>query len=202
MSFARFLTGAAIGTYLLLIRPTLRVRRIGHVPRIEPVLYAALHGDQATLLGSHPRGFAALASDSRDGALAAQVLRILGHTVRRGSSSGGGVGGFFGLRTLLRAGQSAVVTVDGPRGPRAQASPGAAVLAASSGAVLVPVVTACRPRIRLPTWDGFEVPLPFSRVLVVYGRPVNLAGSHAALSRRTSWALSRLDRRAERVLGR
>ncbi len=209
-SWTARLLGAWIAAYLRAVRPTLRVARVGRRPsrpnpRIDDApaaVYAALHGDQIALAGTHAGGVAALASRSRDGGLAATVLAALGHRVRRGSSSAGGAAGLLGLRRDVRAGRSAVITVDGPRGPRGTASPGAGILARGTGRPLVPVIAACRPALRLRTWDALQVPLPFARVLVLYGRPLDARGPRAAVAARTTRALERLHRRAARLLER
>jgi len=201
--------GRLIGLYLRVVGPTLRVHRLGRrgarpAPSPDPAraaVYAALHGDQAALAGSHGGGFATLASASRDGSLAASVLRTLGHRVHRGSSSRGGASALLGLRRAVRSGASALVTVDGPRGPRGRAAPGVVVLARATERPLVPVVAVCRPVVRLRSWDRLQIPLPFARVLVIYGRPLGTSGPRVKVAEALSRGLARLEARALRVLG-
>jgi len=45
------------------------------------------------------------------------------------------------------------------------------VLAAATGAPIVPCGFAARPARRLASWDRFLVPLPFARAAVVFGKP-------------------------------
>ena len=73
-----------------------------------------------------------------------------------------------GVRAL-RAGGSLGITVDGPFGPPRQAKPGALVIAGLAGVQAAPCTYAVSHKIRLKTWDGFIVPLPFSRGVLAVG---------------------------------
>ena len=53
---------------------------------------------------------------------------------------------------------------------------GAALAARLAGGLVVPLASACsRPRVLARTWDRFELPLPFSRVVVALGAPLEPA---------------------------
>ncbi|MBK9315201.1 MAG: DUF374 domain-containing protein [Acidobacteria bacterium] len=69
----------------------------------------------------------------------------------------------------VKAGRSAAFTVDGPRGPIYEAKPGALLLAAKSGAAILPFSISLDRCWRLPSWDRIEIPKPFARVFVVIG---------------------------------
>jgi lysophospholipid acyltransferase (LPLAT)-like uncharacterized protein len=110
-----------------------------------------------------------LASRSRDGELVARWVARFGLTVVRGSSSRGGAEALRALAAAVRAGQDVAVVPDGPLGPRERVQAGIVVLAASTGAPIVPLAFAARPARRLASWDRFLVPLPFARAAVVFG---------------------------------
>jgi lysophospholipid acyltransferase (LPLAT)-like uncharacterized protein len=144
-----------------------------------------------------------LVSRSRDGELIARVLAHLGISTVRGSSSRGGA---VGLRELLRAARSGsdiAITPDGPRGPLREVQPGVVLAAAASGLPLVPVAMAATRRAELYTWDRMPVPLPGSRVEVVYGEPLRVPRD----ARPEEWAprigaaLDAVERRAEEIAG-
>lgn len=82
------------------------------------------------------------------------------------------------------AGGDAAFAVDGPRGPVGVAKPGALLAARAANTELRPVATAAsRTWVLHGTWDGFEIPLPFSRIVVAVGAPVDAeSGDAAALS--------------------
>lgn len=115
-----------------------------------------------------------LASRHRDGRFIGEVMRRFGVEVVHGSSrrQGRERGGAAGVRALLdalAAGGHAVITPDGPRGPRRRAAPGVAQLAALSGAPVLPCAAQTRPRRVLPGWDRMVLPLPWGRGVVVCG---------------------------------
>jgi lysophospholipid acyltransferase (LPLAT)-like uncharacterized protein len=149
------------------------------------LVFAFWHGQQMALVAARRgRRIAALVSWSRDGELQSGIMRSLGLTVLRGSSSRGGSEGLRRIVRALRQGQDAAFAVDGPRGPRGRAKSGAARAAHLGGALLVPVAgAASRRHVLTKAWDRFELPLPFARVVVVVGEPLDgaRAARHAGL---------------------
>jgi lysophospholipid acyltransferase (LPLAT)-like uncharacterized protein len=116
-----------------------------------------------------------LTSRSRDGELLAGVLKLLGQEVIRGSSSRGGARALGELCRRLRAGKDVALTSDGPRGPRRRVQPGIIHLARRTGAPILPVVFGASREKTFQSWDRFCLPLPFSRVALVFGPPVEVA---------------------------
>lgn len=115
------------------------------------------------------RHLAALASASRDGAIAARILELFDVRAVRGSSSRRGAAALSEMITLAREGHDIAVTPDGPRGPRYRVLPGAIAVAQHTGLPLVPIsLNFSRKRV-LPSWDGFQIPMPFARCAVVAG---------------------------------
>jgi lysophospholipid acyltransferase (LPLAT)-like uncharacterized protein len=150
-----------------------------------PLVFAFWHGQQMALIAARRRRrIAALVSWSRDGEWQTGVMRSLGISVLRGSSSRGGSEGLRRIVRALRQGQDAAFAVDGPRGPLGQAKAGAAQAALLAGALVVPVAgAASRRHVLGKTWDGFELPLPFARVAIVVGEPLDgaWAARHAGV---------------------
>jgi lysophospholipid acyltransferase (LPLAT)-like uncharacterized protein len=72
----------------------------------------------------------------------------------------------------VRAGKSAAFTVDGPRGPIYEAKPGAVLLAAKSGAAILPFSISIDRRWELRSWDRIQIPKPFARAVVVLGEKI------------------------------
>jgi hypothetical protein len=149
----------------------LRVRVHGAIPD-GPVIWVFWHGTQMALLARPRRPTAVLVSLSKDGQLQAGVMRRHGMIVVRGSSSRRAAGGLRGLLRELARGRDIAFAVDGPRGPRHSVKPGALVCAQRSGAKLVPLGVHASSAITLRAWDRFLIPLPFSRVDIVIGKPV------------------------------
>ena len=64
--------------------------------------------------------------------------------------------------------------VDGPRGPARRVKPGLVLLARRAGAAIIPVYPASRRRWEARSWDRFQVPLPFTRVLIRIDPPIEV----------------------------
>jgi lysophospholipid acyltransferase (LPLAT)-like uncharacterized protein len=113
-------------------------------------------------------------SRSKDGDLLAGFAEKLGIIPIRGSSSKGGQEALESMKEFLQIpGVTKTATVlDGPRGPRCVAKKGMIVLAKDAGVPFLPLIMSAYPAITLKkTWDKTLIPLPFSRVTVMYRPP-------------------------------
>jgi hypothetical protein len=127
------------------------------------------------LLDLHPEGLRLgfLISPSVDGAAPAMLVKKIGGHVIRGSSSHTGARALRDFyETIVKQEISPAITPDGPRGPVHEFKPGAVLLSQLTGRPIVPVSVAASHTWRFRTWDRFELPLPFSRVVLAYGEPV------------------------------
>jgi lysophospholipid acyltransferase (LPLAT)-like uncharacterized protein len=120
------------------------------------------------------RNIVAMISQNRDGEYMASVGSRLGFGAARGSSSRGSRGAVVELLRALRQDRDVFVTLDGPRGPRYVAKPGAAYIARRSGNPIVPFTISVEKKWIMPSWDGFIVPKPFSRACVWIGQPIEV----------------------------
>ena len=111
-------------------------------------------------------GVTVLTSPSKDGEILAQLVGAFGMKAVRGSSSRRGSGALLELVRLIRGGRDIAITPDGPRGPRYSLGPGIILLAQSTGVRIVPAHASFSRCVRMKTWDGFIIPLPFSKVSV------------------------------------
>jgi lysophospholipid acyltransferase (LPLAT)-like uncharacterized protein len=120
----------------------------------------------------HPRKLAALVSASKDGALLAAVLRTFGVEQVRGSSSRRGPQALLELASRAELGYDLAVTPDGPKGPRYFVQMGVIALAQVTGLPIIPVTCNTQRKICLRSWDGFQIPLPFSRCELILNEPI------------------------------
>jgi lysophospholipid acyltransferase (LPLAT)-like uncharacterized protein len=72
----------------------------------------------------------------------------------------------------MRAGCTASVVTDGPKGPRYVAKTGALLLAKKTGQPVLPVTMTLDRYWTLPSWDSFQVPKPFTRARVYVAPPI------------------------------
>jgi lysophospholipid acyltransferase (LPLAT)-like uncharacterized protein len=117
-----------------------------------------------------------LVSPSIDGTAPAMLVEKVGGHVIRGSSTNTGARALKDYYEMIVKQQvSPAVTPDGPRGPLHEFKPGAIMLSQITGKPILPIAVAHAWTCRFRTWDAFELPLPFSRVAIVYGEPVKVA---------------------------
>jgi lysophospholipid acyltransferase (LPLAT)-like uncharacterized protein len=109
-----------------------------------------------------------------DGEIIARAVRRLGIRTARGSATRGGLASVREMLAAYGEGYDLAIACDGPRGPRHSAKPGAVRLAQATGGRLFPVAGAPRRRWVFASWDRFVVPMPFTRVAYVVGRPMSL----------------------------
>lgn len=113
---------------------------------------------------------AILSSPSGDGQIIADVCATFGFEAARGSSSKPqkGLGALIMMAEKVKEGRDIGITPDGPRGPIYQLQPGIIKLGQLTGGTIVPVRVEYSRAIRFKTWDQFLLPLPFSKVKVVF----------------------------------
>src|ERR1039457_2182920 len=115
-------------------------------------------------------GMAALVSASKDGAFLSRALEWFGVQPVRGSSSRRGAQALRELTTWAERGYDLTITPDGPRGPCYQVQDGITSLAQLTGLTIVPVALNLNWKIRVKSWDRFQIPLPFARCEVCVGK--------------------------------
>ena len=148
---------------------------LADLPSGPPVIFCLWHNRLAISMAvhrRHPRKLAALVSASKDGALLAAVLGRFGVEQIRGSSSRRGPQALLELTSRAQMGYDLAVTPDGPKGPRYVVQEGVIALAQITGLPIVPVTCNTRLKFCLKTWDGFQIPIPFSKCEVILNQPI------------------------------
>jgi len=119
------------------------------------------------------RRIVVMTSQSFDGEYIARFIKRFGYGAARGSSTRGATGAVVEMIRLMRAGYPTAFTIDGPKGPRYVAKMGAVLLAKKTGNPILPfTITADRFWEVKKSWDGFQVPKPFTRALVAIAAPI------------------------------
>ena len=119
-------------------------------------------------------GVRVMSSNSYDGEYMGRIIRKFGFVAVKGSSSRNAVRALLGLRRALDAGWSVAFTLDGPRGPRYKVKPGPVSLGRSSGVPLTMFHMDVDKAWVLNSWDRLIIPKPFSRVLVRFGKLIEV----------------------------
>lgn len=126
----------------------------------------------------HVRNFPAVAlvSASRDGEFIARIAQKLRFGTVRGSSNKQGVQALKKLLKAMKAGKHVGIVADGSQGPPRKMQPGTIYLASKTGSLILPMVWAANKYITFNSWDKTVLPIPFSKIVVRYGKPINIPG--------------------------
>ena len=119
-------------------------------------------------------GMAAMVSASKDGGFLTAILECFRVQPVRGSSSRRGPQALLELTSWAERGYDLAITPDGPRGPCYVVQQGVMSLAQITGLPILPASYHLGWKIRLKSWDRFQIPLPFSRCEMRLGRPIHV----------------------------
>ena len=147
--------------------------------KCKPIIACFWHGRLLMMLKSwhSSQKLHMLQSDHPDGEIMQHLVKKFGFGSIIGSSTRGGKKAFLQSVKALKNGGSIGVTPDGPRGPRYQASLGTIVMARLGEATIFPASYSSTRGIFIKSWDRFFLPLPFGRIAVMYGPPIETVGS-------------------------
>lgn len=165
--------------FIFLLGKTLRINWAGE-ENLNPlrenqsqVIYAFWHGRMLILSYSHRwQKIHVLISQHRDGELIARIIQRLGFVSVRGSTTRGGTKALFEMAKKGAAGYDVAITPDGPKGPKFKVQMGTIYIAQRSGMPVVPITNSAKSRWTLSSWDGFLIPKPFSRAVIIIGEPI------------------------------
>jgi len=169
--------------FILLLGKSLKIKWIGE-ENLKPirekkgkVLYAFWHGRMLILSYSH-RGkkVQVLISQHQDGEIIARIIERLGFGTVRGSSSHGGFKAVLQMANKAKNGYDLAITPDGPKGPPFQVQPGTAYIAQRSEIPILPITNSAEKVWTLKSWDRFIIPKPFSKVVIIIGKPIYIPG--------------------------
>ncbi len=172
-----------LGAMLLrMLLPTVRVRFFypngttgKAIPNQKSVIYAFWHGRMLipAWLG-RGRRIHILISQHRDGEYINQVVKRFGYAPIRGSSSRNGAKALRQMAELAERDREIAITPDGPLGPKYVVQPGVILLAQKTGREIIPAGVAVDRYWQMPSWDEFRVPKPFSRAMIILGKPMKI----------------------------
>lgn len=181
------LAAQGIRATVSVLERTLRWTREAHPDaedaiRSGRVIFAIWHNRLALCIPAYRRAIhrepgrrmAALVSASRDGGVLAQVLDLFDVLPVRGSSSRRGAQALREFLTAAESGRDLALTPDGPRGPRYEVQQGIILAAQFTGLPIIPVAWSLGWKLRLRSWDAFQVPLPFSTCRLRLGQPLRV----------------------------
>ena len=120
------------------------------------------------------RRLVAMGSASKDGGLLTGILELFKVQPVRGSSSRRGAQALREIVAWGRRGHDLAITPDGPRGPCYTVQEGVVSTAQMTGLPIVPVAYHLNWKIRVKSWDRFQIPLPFACCTVTIGKALRV----------------------------
>ncbi len=118
--------------------------------------------------------YVAMVSASSDGEYVSRILQSKGFATVRGSRNKGAIGAMKGLLREMKNGKTAVLVADGSQGPARRAQSGSILLAGRAAVPILPVGWSASSYKTFRSWDRTALPMPFSRVIIRYGKPVEV----------------------------
>ncbi|MDH4199429.1 MAG: hypothetical protein OEV66_03525 [Spirochaetia bacterium] len=93
----------------------------------------------------------------------------------------------------IKDGNAALIAPDGPHGPIYKAKPGSVFIGGKTGSPIIPLGFAFSRKIQGPNWDDFSLPLPFSKIIVMVGEPLDAPQDSTKLKEFSLILENRLD---------
>jgi lysophospholipid acyltransferase (LPLAT)-like uncharacterized protein len=182
------LQGWGLSTYAGLVRHTARYQIKGqeHIDHVHaagrPLIVAAWHGMTMMLSGyitaqEDPNQYVVIVPDDPRGAVLSVWMRRIGATPFAISMEATSMVAGRRLLALIRQmkqGRHLCINPDGPDGPTHEPKKGVVFVARKAGALIVPAGAFTATGYRIPRWDRYTVPFPFSRITIVLGEPLEL----------------------------
>lgn len=144
-------------------------------PKEKPAIFALWHAHQCALYANEDRGnLNVMISKSLDGDIIAAATQHVGIKVVRGSHKRSGASASLALIEKLEQGESAAITIDGPRGPLGVVKDGVINIAKLSQVPIIPMVwySPSKWLLKFNTWDEFRFPVLGVKTIAVYGDPI------------------------------
>ncbi|MCB2200650.1 DUF374 domain-containing protein [bacterium] len=170
--------GRVLPPIILFWARTLRLKRyhlehISKARREGGVIMASWHGNTACpVYIQRNRGVSVLVSPVWLGDLIGSVLKGLGFNLIRSSTNFRNIGELKKLIRTLRENKDYAVALDGASGPNRSVQAGVITIASLTGKPIILGYAAAEWKIHFPTWDHYELPLPFSRVALCVTEPI------------------------------
>lgn len=162
-------------SYILPLDASLRWESIHQSDYKGAAIFAIWHGNQYVSLSVPKKErykHNLLISPSNDGDMIANVSKMLGFSLIRGSVKRRGAEAAREIINALEKGQNVSYTIDGPKGPIYKVKPGIIKLAQLSGFPIIPLMGGITAKFQLPSWDKYHLPYHFSKGVAIYGEPI------------------------------
>jgi hypothetical protein len=203
--------GWGLCTYARWVRRTarLQVEGLEHMAQARatgrPVILAAWHG--MTMMFSiyiltydDPSQYTLIVPDDTRGATLSVWVQKLGgapFAVSMDDASMASGRRLLQLIREMRKGKHLYLNPDGPEGPTHEPKKGVAFVARKAGALVVPAAAYTNTCYRIPRWDRYTIPLPFSRIAFYLGQPLEIEADPDEMRRTIQARLNEAEQAAQ-----
>lgn len=187
-SFRERFLGLGIATYAQLVWRTAHYHAFG-LGNIEEALatersfiFASWHGMTMMMTGYlytvrriDPEQYRMVVPDDDRGAILNEWAERMGahtSTISMEEDSMVAARRLLELIREIKAGKRLYLNPDGPDGPSREPKSGVVFMARKAGVPIIPSAAYATPAYRIPRWDRYTVPFPFSRITVLFGEPM------------------------------
>ncbi len=116
-----------------------------------------------------------MVSASKDAEYISRLLNNMGFVTVRGSRGKGGLKAIQQMGTVMKnERKNAAIIADGSQGPPRQAQAGAVFLASKTNTPILPLAWSAKNFKAVRSWDRTMLPLPFSKMVLCYGKPIHV----------------------------
>ena len=129
----------------------------------------------------------AVISASRDGQYVADIVHQFGVGTLRGSSFKKAASAQLGALKAINENYHVIFTPDGPRGPKYHMHRGPIHLASLTGRPVLPAMINASRYWQFKSWDGFQIPKPFSKLTLVLGNPMTVPPNLSSKEELEEW---------------
>lgn len=189
ITFFQRLQGWGLSAYSGVVWRTVRYQVQGkeHLERVRtsgrPLIVASWHGmtmmavGYLHLFGGLRQYVPIVPEDPRGASLSVWIRHLGAHPYPISMQEDSLVAGrrLLALIRQMQQGKSIFLNPDGPYGPSHEPKAGVVFIARKTGALIVPAGAFTAFGYRIPRWDRYTVPFPFSRVSLVFGEPLEVA---------------------------
>ncbi|RTK92418.1 MAG: DUF374 domain-containing protein [Rickettsiales bacterium] len=176
----------SISVYLKLVYLTSRWKIIWldenmqhNINQLDGVLFALWHNRLA--FGMHIfkkyDNVMALASSHTDGKLITDIIKTMNYDVIEGSTNRNPMGAVRSIIKAISTKGKVVITPDGPRGPVYKVNSSITKIAFKYNKSLIPISCSTTDYFELKSWDRMIMPKLFGKVIVIFGKSIELSGN-------------------------
>jgi len=179
--FVQFLLSKLAYIYIKFVLFTSKVKYIFHdfdfkEYEYKQCIYATWHGRVIITPLKLPTKLTSygLVSDHKDGRFIGEILNQSGISLIFGSSNRRPLAALKEILQVIKKGHNFLITPDGPRGPARKIGGAIINIASSTGLPIIPSSCSCSSAKFFNSWDNFMFPLPFSKISIIFGKPIKV----------------------------